>query len=226
MGLPNQRSNKSQKGTVSVSPYKNGVRLRWRYSDKRQALYISSSIANHQKIAHVIKGIIERDILIGDYDETLNRYHELLTKATLYDSTLENQILPVVYDSPQNKPSKKESIDIIQLFNEYLCAKGKAEHNLSSYYYDARQMLRRWGTTSLDQLPQKLNNEPVSNKTFNDRRNCLFQFFEWCVRKQKIPDNPLSDVSNKKRNKAIDQRRPFTERSNGNNRGSTYKHLF
>ncbi|RYF97391.1 MAG: site-specific integrase [Chitinophagaceae bacterium] len=214
MGLPTKGTNKSPKGTVSIAPYRSGLRLRWRYNNARPALYISSSTASYQKIAIVIKGIIERDILTGDYDDSLQRYHDLLQKAVIHDATLEHQILPATF-KPETKRSLNRvntEIDLIPLFNQYLAARGKAEHNLSCYYYDTRQLLKRWGTFPLEEVPQRLNAEKVSNKTFNDRRNCLFQFFEWCVRKQKLPDNPLTDVRNKKRNKAVDQRKPFTEK--------------
>jgi integrase len=212
MGLPNKQSNKSQKGTVSISDYKNGLRLRWRYDAKREALYISSSVASFKKIANTVKGIIERDILMDDYDHSLQRYHDLLQKAAIHDATLEHQIVPTAYQSYKPKSTLQVAeVDCIQMFKQYLVAKGKAEHNLSSYYYDTRQMLKRWGTFTIEEVPQLLNNEKVSNKTFNDRRNCLYQFFEWCVRKQKLKENPLADVSNKKRNKAIDRRRPFTD---------------
>jgi integrase len=213
MGLPNDRQHKSQKGTVSIAEYKNGLRLRWRYDGARQALYVSSTVANYKRIAQTVKGIIERDIVAGDYDESLHRYQDLLHKAAIHDATLEHQILPAAY-TPPAKRARVRSIqqeEILSLFNQYLAAKGKGEAGLSSYYYDARQMLKRWETFTLDDVPQLLNAEPVSNKTFNDRRNCLYKFFEWCVRKQRLAENPLSDVSNKKRNKAIDQRKPFTD---------------
>lgn len=212
MGLPNKQLDKAQKGTVSIAAYKNGLRLRWRFEGNRPDLYISSSVADYTRIAYVVKGVIERDILIGDYDESLKRYQELLRKAAIHQATLEHQILPPASASPQKVANVLQTpVDVIALFNQYLAAKGKAEHNLSSYYYDARQMLKRWGTFTLDDVPQLLNSEGRSNKTFNDRRNCLFQFFEWCVRKGKIKDNPLADVGTKKRSKAIDQRKPFAD---------------
>ena len=79
------------------------------------------------------------------------------------------------------------------------------------YYYYTRQMLRRWGSIDLNAIPYHLSNEKISSRTFNDRRNCLSRYFEWCVRKGKISENPLAEVSNRKRPKAIDQRKPFTE---------------
>ena len=209
MGGRNKDTNKAQKGTVSISHYKQGLRLRWRYNNKRPELYISSSVVNYTKIAHAVKGIIERDIIIGNYDESLVRYNELLHKAAIQDATLENQILPPTYNETRTR-NNLSSVDCISLFNQYLAAKGKSEHSLSSYCYDARQMLKRWNTFKLEDVPQLLNAENVSNKTFNDRRNCLYQFFEWCKRKHKIEENPLADVSTKKRNRAIDQRKPFT----------------
>ena len=80
----------SQNGIVSFADYKNGLRLRWRYEDTRPALYISSTVAGYQKIARVVKSIIERDILINDYDDSLQRYQELLHKAAIHDATLEH----------------------------------------------------------------------------------------------------------------------------------------
>ena len=42
---------------------------------------ISSPVVTYQKMVRVVKGIIERDILINDYDASLQRYQELLHKA-------------------------------------------------------------------------------------------------------------------------------------------------
>jgi hypothetical protein len=136
MGLPNKRPGKSQKGTVSIAEYKNGLRLRWRYDGTRPALYVSSSVANYQRIAHVVKGMIERDILIDNYDVSLLRYQEILQKAAIHDATLEQQILSLGYvTQPKVNSTPDLPLDIIDLFDHYLAVKGKTEHNLPTYYY-------------------------------------------------------------------------------------------
>ena len=65
-----------KKGTVSIeSLFDRGLRLRWRYSDKRCciALGIPDSPAN-RTIAESKAKQIELDIISGHFDDTLERY--------------------------------------------------------------------------------------------------------------------------------------------------------
>lgn len=72
-------------------------------------------------------------------------------------------------------------------------------------------MLRKWGSFDPEDAPLLLGKEPFGPKTFNDRRNCLFKFFKYLVRKGKVVSNPLEDVATRKRQRNTEKRKPFTE---------------
>jgi integrase len=164
-------------------------------------------------VAKALKAIIETDLLRNTYDNTLEKYKQLLHDVALQDSMFADQIhyVPPYAQSATPLQPPKKPFELLAEFNNYLGVKGIRESHIPVYYYYTRQMLRRWGAVELDAIPALLSNEPISNRTFNDRRNCLFKFFEWCERKEKIAANLLADVATKKRPKAIDQRKPFTD---------------
>ncbi|ANE50644.1 site-specific integrase [Flavisolibacter tropicus] len=110
--------------------------------------------------------------------------------------------------------SPEPPIPLLEYFNRYLAAKSMDPHSeeLSSYYTQTRSMLQKWGSFDPNDTSILLSRERFGPKTFNDRRNCLFKFFDWLVRKGKLSDNPLADVSAKKRQRNAEQRKPFTER--------------
>jgi hypothetical protein len=56
-----------------------------------------------------------------------------------------------------------------------------------------------------------LNKERFDPKTFSDLCNCLFKYFGWLVRKGKLNDIPLVEVSTKKRQRNAEQGKPFAE---------------
>ena len=211
MGVSTDRS---KKGTISISPYKEGLRLRWRVRDKRHELYLSSSIPFYETKAYQLKMILEQDLKEFNFDETLNRYKRLLKQAAQMEQLVQqlqkhasisrsNQLesLPVVLP--------KERIDVVKEFDRYLVIKDKV--NDTNYYALTRKILVKWGTFELDDVPELLSREKWSAKTFNDRRNCLNAFFDWMKRKKKILDNPLDDVSNRERERMHEDREPFTD---------------
>ena len=156
------------------------MRLRWRcYLNQRPEFYISNSILDYQRVAKALKAVIETDLLQDRYDVTLTKYKALVDKAALQDSIIEEQVIyvPPHIDITAHQQVEK-SFDIIKEFNNYLGVKGLQEINLPFYYHYTRQMLIRWGSIDLDSIPSRLSNEAFSNRTFNDRRNCLFKFFE------------------------------------------------
>jgi integrase len=101
-------------------------------------------------------------------------------------------------------------VNLVNEFDRYLAAKSFNLTELPSYYADAKKLLQKWGTTDVDQVPVLLSKENFSAKVFNDRRNCLSPFFDFLTRKKRIADNPLKEVSNKRRLRHSDSRVPFT----------------
>jgi integrase len=213
MGVRRSTSKSTSKGCVSISDYKQGLRLRWNFKESRRELYIPATITNRLRVAQAIKSIIETDIISNGFDDSLQRYKSLIHKGALQESSIDSQLIYVasyVQAQKEVRPNPTNTI-LLKEFDNYLIAKGKSKHDLSWYYHDVIRLMQRWGQFTVEGVPTLLASEKVSNKTFNDRRNCLFKFFQWCVKRGKLSMNPLEDVANKRRNKAIDQRKPFTD---------------
>lgn len=177
---------------VSISDHAEGVRLRWRINGKRPELYIPGSTPNFRITAERLKQVIEDDCLQAKYDPTLGRYKQMLKYYLVPEVTM------------------KKVVNLVDEFTGYLAAKSLNLHDLPSYYKQAKKLLQKWGNTNLDLVPILLASEKYSPKTFNDRRNCLSPFFDYLVRKKKIPDNPLAEVVNKTVDTHRDKRAPFT----------------
>lgn len=179
-----------EKQIVSVAAHEEGVRLRWRFNKERYQLYLSGSRSDHLKLANLIKDQIERDILAGVFDTTRKRYQKMMTPV--------KRVVSYPYDD---------------WFKDYLASKSMnlTDDNMPSYYLGAKKLLIKWRYENLDDLPLKLAEENYSARTFNDRRNCLVPFFEFLVTKKRIPNNPLALVKNKRKEKYIPNRIPFTD---------------
>ncbi len=65
---------KSPKGAVSITNYKDRIRLRWRYLGKRYSLSLASYNKINLKVANKVVLQIELDIANGQFDSTLVRY--------------------------------------------------------------------------------------------------------------------------------------------------------
>lgn len=180
---------------VSISKHAEGVRLRWRVSGKRPELYVPDSTPNHSITVERLKRVIEDDCLQGTYDPTLVRYKQMLKYSLVPEIALSNRTL-----------------DLVKEFNSYLGAKSiRIGSDLPSYYDQTRRLLELWNQVSLDDIPVLLANKDYSPRTFNDRRNCLSRFFKYLVRKKKILDNPLEEVTTRKPADHIEKRVPFTQ---------------
>lgn len=206
---------KNLKGNVSIDQDKHTIRLRWRYLSKRFSLnlfhYNKANLLRAKKIALTI----ENDLVSGAFDNTLNRYRELVAQASHPQSFKSD-----ISSNPTNETSRKERLieadvptSILKEFDRYIAAKSMDPHSddLSSYYTQTRAMLKKWGDFDPEDTPVLLSKEEFGPKTFNDRRNCLFKFFGWLVRKGKLPDNPLQEVSTRKRERNAEPRKPFTD---------------
>lgn len=178
---------------VSVTKHAEGVRLRWRKAGKRPELYIASSTPNHSLVADRLKKVIEDDCIRGNYDPTLTRYRQMLKYSLIPEIALPSQMT-----------------DLVTEFDNYLAAKAIPSDAIPTYYEYTRKVLIKWGKIDLNTIPKLLSMQNYSARTFNDRRNCLSNFFKYLVRKKKIPDNPLEDVDNRTPEDYIETRVPFT----------------
>jgi integrase len=146
-------------------------------------------------VAARLKQVIEDDYAAGRYDSTLERYRQMVKYSLVPEITLSSR-----------------GLDLVKEFNAYLGAKSiRIGDDLPNYYSQARNLLQQWGQVSLDDIPVLLANKDYSPRTFNDRRNCLSRFFKYLVRKKKILDNPLEEVTTRKPADHIEKRVPFTQ---------------
>ncbi|MBH2005459.1 MAG: DUF3596 domain-containing protein [Sphingobacteriia bacterium] len=65
---------KNQKGTVSVENYRDRIRLRWRYQNKRYSLSLYKISKQNLLQARKTALEIEQDITLGSFDITLLKY--------------------------------------------------------------------------------------------------------------------------------------------------------
>jgi integrase len=212
MGAEKKTETRSFVTSVKIGNYRNGLRLRWTYGNKRQELYLPTSCSKALLISQNIKHVIEQDIAGAAYDETLNRYKLLLQDAALGELVKKQlySTFPVFGKTQSQAAVVYTSEEIIQAFDQYLVIKDKV--NDPNYYALTRKSLVKWGQFVLDDVPMLLSKENWSAKTFNDRRNCLNAFFDYLKRKKRIVDNPLDDLSTRERNRMHEDRQPFTEK--------------
>ncbi|RPD44071.1 site-specific integrase [Paracnuella aquatica] len=203
------------KGTVSICKDKNTIRLRWRYNSERYSLnlflYNKQNLLRAKKIAFTI----EHDLSSGGFDPSLDAYKVLIAPTPKVQPTshlhTHGPTQNCLLDEKQIQPASQ--LNLFNEFEQYIKAKSMDPYSddLSSYYTQTRAMIKNWGNIDPEHTPVYLNKERFGPKTFNDRRNCLFKFFNWLTRKGKITSNPLAEVATKKRVRNADQRKPFTE---------------
>jgi integrase len=215
MGETKKAHNRSLKGSVSIGPAKGGLRLRWMYGNKRHELYVAPSLPKFEQTAYTLKTIIEQDLITSDYDDTLQRYKELLKRAALQELVQEqlniNQCSHIAGKLLGNTSQTitQEGLDLIREFDRYVAVKNKRDD--TNYYYLTKKFLLKCGVLDIEDIPIRLGEEKWSPKTFNDRRNCLDAFFDYLVQKKKIGSNPLQFVDNKERDRMHLQRLPFSD---------------
>lgn len=181
---------KSPKGAVSVTNYKNRIRLRWRYQGKRYSLSLGPYDKINLKAARRVVLQLELDIVNGGFDETLAKYGANLKKP---ETALE-------------KPTS-----MVGNFENWVKNYLHMDCNVNIDYYNVRNMLIKWGEWDEQSILVKLNAETFGARTYNSRLAILKRFSSWMVKQAIWSVNPLVDVNTKqtkKSNKA--ERKPFT----------------
>lgn len=198
------------KQLVSIGPYKNGHRLRWKWKGKSREIYIPGPTT--EQTTQRIRTIIEQEILSGTYEDDLKRYKRLLKQDALRELLEEHplqhslQSRETLQKTTWNGPAR---INVVDEFDRFIKLRNKTDD--TNYYYLTRKLLVKWGEFDLDDVPTLLSAEKWSAQTFNARRTCLNTFFMWLHRKKLIAENPLSETPNRKRNRMHDDRLPFTD---------------
>jgi len=179
---------KNQKGTVSVENYKGRIRLRWRYQAKRYSLSLTAYSKQNLYQARILALEIEQDILTNMFDFTLIKY------------------------GGKDANSNKKSKSIVANFEDWVSFYKQMDCEKHTNYNSTRNMLRKWGKITQENIVKKFNAETFCSKTYNRRLTILKSFVNWLIEQNIWTFNPLLSVDNKK-NKTIKNpnRTPFTE---------------
>jgi integrase len=179
---------KNQKGTVSIENYRERIRLRWRFQGVRYALNLSAYTKVNLIQAKKIASVIEQDMALGNFDNSLAKY-----KSTKINSPL------------------KSHVSMVDLFERWVINYKNLDFNKNSDYFYFRNTIRKWGVFNSETILLKLNSEKFSPKTYNNRLGILKGFSNWLVEIKIWETNPLKSVCSKKINKLDKKdRQPFT----------------
>lgn len=182
---------KSPKGAVSISNYKNRIRLRWRYQGKRYSLSLGPYDKVNLKATKKVVLQIELDMVNDQFDNTLVKYGA--------------KTVGIVNEEVQ-------PLSIVEHFENWVKEYKQLDCNKNGDYYHLRNTLRKWGEISTSEMLPKLNTEKYCAKTFNERLSMLNKFSIWMVKQNIWSANPFEGVSRRKVKKAErSDRKPFTE---------------
>ena len=180
---------KSSKGSVSITENKGRIRLRWRHLQKRYSLNLS--IWNQLNLLQAKKTAlqIEQDIITENFDSTLVKYSGKTVVAA--------------------KASPKS---FVELFEEWTISYKQMDCEIHTNYNSCRNMIRKWGKVTQDNVLGKLNKETFCNGTYNRRLTILKSFADWLITKSYWKQNPFQLVQRKKvKHVKLAKREPFTE---------------
>ena len=178
---------KSSKGSVSITNCKGRIRLRWRYQDKRYSISLSSYNKTNLLQARKLSVQIEQDMVMENFDESL-----------------------VKYGGKKNKPLQKE-LSIVSLFEQWTSSYKQMDCEVHTNYNSTRNMIRKWGNVTNNNILSKLNTEIFCAGTYNRRLSILKDFINWLIENKIWETNPLVSVNHKKIRKTTNPKRiPFT----------------
>jgi integrase len=182
---------KTAKGVVSVEKFRERIRLRWRFQERRYSL--SLSVYNELNLlkAKQVALQIEQDIVVGSFDQTLKKY--------------------APHRSDTHKQSAKAA-DFVILFENWVKNYKQMDCDLYTNYHSTRSMIRKWGNTTPVNILSKLNAETFCDVTYNRRLTILKSFVKWLIIEGFWERNPLEHVQHKKvKRRALPKREPFKE---------------
>lgn len=180
---------KNPKGAVSIENYRDRIRLRWRHQGKRYALSLSAYNQLNLLQAKKIALQIEQDIITENFDSTL-----------------------VKYSGKVVAPAKIIHKSFVELFEEWTISYKQMDCEIHTNYNSCRNMIRKWGRVTQDNILGKLNKETFCNGTYNRRLTILKSFADWLIIKGYWKQNPFNLVQRKKvKHVKPVKREPFTE---------------
>lgn len=182
---------KSPKGAVSISNYKERIRLRWRHQGKRYSLSLGPYDKINLKAAKKVLLQIELDMINDQFDASLGKYSGKSIKGT---------------DEPKN------ALTIVVYFEQWVKNYKQMDCDKNVDYYHLRNTLRKWGELQPGEMLTRLNTEKFGPKTYNERLSMLKGFSTWMVKQGIWSVHPFEAVSRRRVKKTEKpDRTPFSE---------------
>ena len=168
---------RSPKGAVSISNYKERIRLGWRYQGKRYSFSLSNISKTHQLEAQKVALQIEQDFLMGCFDCTL-----------------------VKYGARKNKLGKEAGFPetFVKQFEWWVKQLLHMDCELHINYNAFRNIIRKWGKVEEGNVLKKMNSETFSTTTYNIILTLLEHFVKWLVKNGVLNSNPVRIYRRKK----------------------------
>ncbi|MGR3274607.1 tyrosine-type recombinase/integrase [Acaryochloris marina NIES-2412] len=183
---------------VSVEIYRGKLRIRFTYRGKRSCISLGiEDIPQNRAYAEIIKGNIERDILLNNFDDSLLRYK------------------PGVLG---NNPTEIKCPRLFEYYTKAMVeAKGLQQGSLCRYKGCLSHIKQKLNQEASKVSPRDANNfraillEKVSNRTAKEYLWMIQSCFEWAKGKYHVADqNPFLDISSKVKIEPIQYDKPFT----------------
>lgn len=165
---------RNSKGTVTIINANGRIRLRWRFKAIRHSISLGEYTKSNLIQARIIALKIEHDMLLNNFDKTLNSYSE----------------------NKSNKSQVHKSI--VELFEEWVKDYKQMDCEIHTNYNSTRNMLRKWGKITEENITNKLNKEKVCNKTYNRRLRILKNFSLWLINRKIWTNSYLDEVTPKR----------------------------
>lgn len=178
---------KSPKGTVSIDAPEGRIRLRFSFNEKRysKSLYADSKVNMLKAKSIAIQ--IERDIAMGVFDTTLNKYLETKKIET--------------------------TKSFVEMFEHWVSEYKQMDCEKHINYNQVRNMISKWKNVTEHNIVSHYNRETFSDRTFNRRLTMLKGFSKWMFKQKHWTSDPMDDVSRRilpKNKKKDPKRKPFT----------------
>lgn len=191
MVKPRQRA---PKGSVSVKRRGEYLQIRWSVSGREFSLSAGLNTPLNSYNARELAAQIERDIAIGQFDPTLEKYKP---------KPLEPE------------PVKLSVVEMFEQFTEHRRAEGTSDQAISSRYKPLLANMKRFGQPIDSEASARkfvdLLRSRQSARIANQNLSLLRGFAVWAVDLGLMPENPFKSIKPLKQSKTVSPtRRPFT----------------
>ena len=192
---------KNLKGTVSVTNYKQRIRLRWRHQGNRYSLNLLAYNKVNLLQAKETVWKIEQDIALGQFDSTLQKYNVNTAKTKV---TLSPAETPLTVRADTNTRTTATPLkSVVEYFEDWTSNYKQMDCNKHCNYNQVRNMLKSWGSVSEQNILEKFNTAKIGEVTYNRRLTMLRDFSGWLVKHSQWTVNPFEDVKPRKNKKVV-----------------------